>query len=717
MTTLHYLPTNGIVHLVFDAPGNANVMNAAFQRDFIAAAERLAGESDLKGVILRSAKSMFFAGGDLDGLVQLRPSDAQDCFDAGEALKAAMRRIETLGKPVVACINGAALGGGWELCLMSHARIAVDDPKLQLGLPEVTLGLLPGAGGVTRMVRLLGLQAALPFLLEGKQFAPAEGQRLGLIDQLVASVDDLVPAAESWIAAHAYSQQPWDRKDWRMPGGAPGSPKLGPMLAVAPAMLTARTRGCYPAPKAILACAVEGAQVGFEQASRIESRYFVALACGQVSKNMIGAFWHQLNAIKRGASRPEGYPRGKLERVGILGAGLMGAGIACACAMRGLAVVLKDVDAERAEHGKAYTARVLDKRVAQGRMSEAERNAVLARIQTTADVTGLARCELVIEAVFEDKDLKARVTAETEVVLSAQALFASNTSTLPISGLALASSRPAQFIGLHFFSPADKMPLVEIICGEQTDPATLARAFDFVLQIGKTPIVVGDSRGFFTSRVFGAYNREGIGLVGEGAGAARVENLALQSGFPVGPLAVVDEVGLPLARRIREQTEAALRAAGEPVPEYTASAVVDALLDADRPGKAGRAGFYDYPTDAPKHLWLELDQRYPAPPEPIPDADVRDRMLYIQPIESVRCLDEGVLRTVRDGNIGSIFGIGFPGWTGGVLQFINHVGPAAFVERADELADRYGERFRVPESLRERAQRGERYADVLRVDS
>jgi 3-hydroxyacyl-CoA dehydrogenase/enoyl-CoA hydratase/3-hydroxybutyryl-CoA epimerase len=711
MTTLQYLPTAGIVHLVFDAPGNANVMNAAFQADFIAAAERLAGESDLKGVILRSARSMFFAGGDLDSLVQLQPADAQACFEAGEALKAAMRRIETLGKPVVACINGAALGGGWELCLMSHARIAVNDPKLQLGLPEVTLGLLPGAGGVTRMVRLLGLQAALPFLLEGRQFAPAEGHKLGLIDQLVDNADELVPAAEAWIAAHAHSQQPWDRGDWRLPGGAPSSPKLAPMLAIAPAMLTAKTRGCYPAPKAILACAVEGAQVGFEQASRIESRYFVELACGQVSKNMIGAFWHQHNAIKRGASRPQGYPRGKIERVGILGAGLMGAGIACACAVRGLQVVLKDVDAERAAQGKAYTARVLDKRVAQGRMSESERDAVLARILPTGSVSDLADCELVIEAVFEDQALKARVTAETEAQLSATALFASNTSTLPISGLARASSRPTQFIGLHFFSPADKMPLVEIICGEQTDPATLARAYDFVLQIGKTPIVVGDSRGFFTSRVFGAYNREGIGLVGEGAGAARIENLALQSGFPVGPLAVVDEVGLPLARRIREQTEAALRAAAQPVPEYLANQVVDDLLDAGRTGKAGRAGFYDYPPNAPKHLWPDLALRYPAPAEPIPDADVRDRMLYIQPIESVRCLDEGVLRTVRDGNIGSIFGIGFPGWTGGVLQFINHVGLNEFIERADELADHYGERFRVPESLREKARRGEQYAD------
>lgn len=709
--SLSYNRLSSIVHLIFDAPGNANVMDAAFQSDFIAAANRLAGESDLKGVILRSTKSMFFAGGDLDSLVKLRPDDAQACFAAGEGLKAAMRKIETLGVPVVACINGAALGGGWELCLMSHARIAVNDPKLQLGLPEVTLGLLPGAGGVTRMVRLLGLQAALPFLIEGKQFAPAEGQRLGLIDQLVDGVEDLVPAAVAWIEAHPASSQPWDSADWKLPGGTPASPKLAPMLAVAPAMLTARTRGCYPAPKAILASAVEGAQVGFEQASRIESRYFVTLACGQVSKNMIGSFWHALNAIKRGASRPAGFERGKVERLGILGAGLMGAGIACACAMRGLTVVLKDVDAERAEQGKAYTARVLDKRLAQGRMTQTERDIVLARIHATAKVSDLADCELVIEAVFEDQALKAKVTAETEAVLSPQALFASNTSTLPISGLARASRRPAQFIGLHFFSPAEKMPLVEIICGEQTDPATLARAYDFVLQIGKTPIVVGDSRGFFTSRVFGAYNREGIGLVGEGAGAARVENLALQSGFPVGPLAVVDEIGLPLARRIREQTEAALRAAGAPVPEYTANRVVDDLLDAGRPGKAGRAGFYDYPADAPKHLWPELIQRYPAPAEPIPDADVRDRMLYIQPIESVRCLDDGVLRTVRDGNVGSILGIGFPGWTGGVLQFINHVGPAAFVERADQLADRYGERFRVPESLREKARRGEQYSD------
>ncbi len=711
MSTIKYEKRDGIVHLIFDAPGSANLMNEAFQRDFIAASEQVAAESDLRGVILRSTKAMFFAGGDLDTLIRIQPENAAEFYAGIQELKAAMRRIETLGKPIVACINGAALGGGWELCLMSHCRIAVDDPKLKLGLPEVTLGLLPGAGGVIRMTRLLGLQNALPYLIEGKQFSPADGVKLGLIHQTVASADELVGAAEQWIADNPNSRQPWDSSGYRMPGGSPSSPKLAPMLVVAPAMLTAKTQRCYPAPEAILSTAVEGAQVDFDTATRIESRYLTALAAGQVAKNMIGTFWHQLNAIKRGAGRPDGIEPSRIAKVGILGAGMMGAGIACACAMRGVEVVLKDVDQAAAERGKAYSEKVLGKRVSRGKMSADKRDAALARIQPTAKASDLAGCELIIEAVFEDQSLKAKVTAETESVIGSEAIYASNTSTLPITGLAKASVRPNQFIGLHFFSPAEKMPLVEIICGAQTDRQTLARAYDFVLQIGKTPIVVGDSRGFFTSRVFGTYTMEGIAMLGEGVGAARVENIALQSGYPVGPLAVIDEVTLTLPAKIRAQTAAALAAEGKPAPVHPADAVVDAMLAAERQGKSTGAGFYDYPADAPKRLWPELATRYPPADEPIDDQDVRDRMLYIQAIESVRCMDEGVLKDVRDANIGSIFGIGFPAWSGGVLQFINQTGLSAFVARADELTERYGERFAVPDSLRRRAADDTPFAD------
>lgn len=712
MSSIRYENNDGIVHLIFDAPGSANVMNEGFQSDFIAASERIANEEGLRGIILRSAKKMFFAGGDLDALIKVQPSDAEAFFSGVQALKLAMRKIETLGKPVIACINGAALGGGWELCLMSHQRIAVDDRKIKLGLPEVTLGLLPGAGGVVRMARLLGLQAALPYLIEGKQFSPQEGVKLGLVHSLVDSADELVGAAEEWIEGNPSSRQPWDTGGYRFPGGLPSSPKLAPMLVMAPAMLTAKTQRCFPAPEAILSAAVEGAQVDFDTATRIESRYFTGLATGQVSKNMIGTFWHQLNDIKRGVGRPADVPSAKVQKVGILGAGMMGAGIACACAMRDISVVLKDLEQAAAERGKAYSEKVLNKRVSRGRMAADKRDQVLSLIHPTTDVNDLADCELVIEAVFEDQALKARVTAETEAVIADTSIYASNTSTLPITGLAKASTRPAAFIGLHFFSPAEKMPLVEIICGEQTSDETLARAYDFVLQIGKTPIIVGDSRGFFTSRVFGTFTMEGIGMLGEGVEAARIENLAVQSGYPVGPLTVMDEVSLSLAARVHEQTVAALAALGKPAPTHPADAVVAAMLAAKRSGKANGAGFYDYPEGGKKRLWPELAERYPAPSEPISDSDVRERMLYIQAIESVRCLDEGVLKDVRGANIGSIFGIGYPPWTGGVLQFINQTGLAQFVERADQLAERYGERFQIPESLRQRAKDATPFVDA-----
>ncbi|MDX1571396.1 MAG: 3-hydroxyacyl-CoA dehydrogenase NAD-binding domain-containing protein [Xanthomonadales bacterium] len=703
---------DGIVHLVFDARGNANTMNAEFHADFAQAAEQLAAEPDLKGVILRSAKSMFFAGGDLDELIRINRDNVDEFFAGLEESKACMRRIETLGKPVVACINGHALGGGWELCLMSHARIAVDSGKIKLGLPEVTLGLLPGAGGVIRMSRLLGLQNAFPYLMEGKQFKPAEGKQLGLIHELVDSDEELVPAAERWIEANPQSEQPWDQRGYKMPGGTPTSPKLAPMLAIAPAMLKQKTGGVMPAPEAIMCAAVEGAQVDFDTATRIESRYFTELAVGQVSKNMIGTFWHQLNEIKKGAGRPDGFAHRKVEKLGILGAGMMGAGIACTSAWRGLQVVLKDVDQERAERGKAYSEKVLAKRVSKGRMSEAQKDEILGRIQPTGSVDDLAGCDLVIEAVFEDRSLKATVTEETEAVLGDDAVFASNTSTLPITGLARASKRPGQFIGLHFFSPAEKMPLVEIICGEETNDQTLARSYDFVLQIGKTPIVVNDSRGFFTSRVFGTFCQEGLAMLGEGVEPATIENAAALAGCPVGPLAVTDEVSMTLVSKIRAQTIKDLEAEGHRYEPAPGDAVVDAMLEAERPGKAAGAGFYEYPEGGKKHLWPGLRERFNSGTADIPLTDVKERLLFIEAVETVRCMDEQVLRAVRDANIGSIFGIGYPPWTGGALQFINQYGLAEFVARADELAERYGDRFRVPQSLRDRAERNRPFSDA-----
>ena len=715
MTSIRYEKTSdNIVHLIMDRPdGSTNIMDAAFQQDFHGVIDRLEAEKEtLTGVILRSAKKTFFAGGDLKSLIQIGAEQGEMFFHSVEAMKADMRRLETLGVPVVAAINGTALGGGWELCLMCHHRIALADDSIRLGLPEVTLGLLPGAGGIVRTVRLLGLEAAFPLLMEGKQLRPAAAHQRGLIHALVETDTQLQIEAEAWIRKNAKSVQPWDVKGYRIPGGTPSTPKLAQKLAIAPAMLKEKTKGCYPAPEAILSAAVEGAQVDFDTATRIESRWFTRMVTGQVSKNMIGTFWFQLNAIKAGGSRPEIADTASMKKVGILGAGMMGAGIAWACASRGIEVILKDVSLEQAEKGKAYSAQLLDKRLKRKQVSEADKVSLLERIQTTTSADDLVGCDLVIEAVFEDRALKASVTREAEAALTASTVFASNTSTLPISGLAEASVRPANFIGLHFFSPVDKMPLVEIIRGEQTCDDTLSKAFDFVLQINKTPIVVNDSRGFFTSRVFGTFTNEGIAMLAEGVPAAAIENGALLAGMPVGPLAICDEVSLTLMGRIRSQAINDLKAEGKAYLEHPADAAVDVMLGLGRAGRAAGMGFYEYPDKGQKSLWPGLTEHFTPAVEILPLQDIKDRLLFIQALETVRCLEEGVLGSVRDANIGSIFGIGFAAWTGGALQFINQYGIRDFVARSQALAEQFGERFTPPALLLEQAAKGEPFKDL-----
>ncbi|MCW8126736.1 3-hydroxyacyl-CoA dehydrogenase NAD-binding domain-containing protein [Microbulbifer halophilus] len=698
--------SDNIVHLILDNPNaSANVMDGDFTDSLHEAVQQLQ-KDDYAGIILRSAKSTFFAGGDLNGLYAAKREEAQTFFENCEALKADLRWLETQGKPVVAAINGAALGGGWELALACHHRIAIDSRKVKIGLPEVTLGLLPGGGGCVRMPRLLGMQDSLPYLMEGKQVDPQRALDAGLVHRIAADADELLEQARGFVLDNSNEpmQQPWDKPDYRMPGGDAKSLKNAQLLVVAPAMLTKKTHGCMPAPEAILSTVVEGSQVDFDTATRIESRYFVELTCGQVAKNMIGTFWFGLNAIKAGASLPEKarhIETAPIEKVGILGAGMMGAGIAYACAGKGVEVVLKDVSLDAAEQGKAYAVRALEKRLERGRIDEAGMQAVLSRIQTTVDPADLKGCELVIEAVFENRNLKAEVTREAEAQLDDNAVFASNTSTLPITGLARAAERPQNFIGLHFFSPADKMPLVEIICGEQTGDETLARAFAFVLQIGKTPIVVNDSRGFFTSRVFGCYTNEGIAMLGEGVNPATIENAASLAGFPVGPLAVSDEVSLTLMGKIRQQTVEDLQAEGRKPTTHPADPVVDHMLELGRAGKAAGGGFYTYPEKGKKHLWQGLAKEYPLAENQPPLEDVKERLLFAMAVETLRCHDEGVLRNVRDANIGSIFGIGFPSWTGGALQYINQYGPAEFQRRAQQLADAYGERFAPPASIQQ----------------
>ncbi len=693
---------DNIVVLTMDMPGqSANTMNAAYRQAMAETVDRLEKEREqLAGVIITSAKKTFFAGGDLNELIKVTPADAESFYHMVLGLKAQLRRLETLGKPVVAAINGAALGGGWELALACHHRVAIDHPAVKLGLPEVTLGLLPGGGGVVRMVRLLGVEKALPYLVEGKQVGPATALEAGLIHQLASDRDDMLAKARAWILEGHAAVQSWDAKGYRMPGGSPSSPALAQMLPIAPSVLRSKTHGCMPAPEKILCAAVEGAQVDFDTAQIIETRYFTELATGQVAKNLIGTFWFQLNEIKAGGSRPKGFDTRPTSKVGVVGAGMMGAGIAYVSAVAGIEVVLKDVSPEAAEKGKGYSAALLDKKVSRGHMSAEKREAILARIRPTIDDADFAGCDLIIEAVFEDRELKARVTGSAAEQALADAVVASNTSTLPITGLAGAIAEPQRFIGLHFFSPVDKMPLVEIIKGEQTDDATLARAFDFVMQINKTPIVVNDSRGFFTSRVFSTFTSEGIAMLGEGVPAALIENVARQAGMPVGPLAVSDEVSMSLISHIREQTRKDLAAEGKPLQEHPAFAVISRMVEEfERPGKAAGKGFYDYPTSGKKYLWPELGSRFGKGNASIPVQDVRDRMLFIQAIETVRCLEENVLLSVADANIGSIFGIGFAAWTGGALQFINQYGVSAFVARARYLTEQYGERFAPPTLL------------------
>ena len=707
LQTLRYDLADGIATLTFDEEGSpVNTMCLQWQDDLQTAANQVVKDKDaIRGIVLASAKKTFFAGADLKGVMRMTPADASKVFTEIERIKKNFRTLETLGKPVVSCLNGSALGGGWELALVGHHRIAVNDPKIQFGLPEVTIGLLPGGGGVTKMTRLLGLMGAQPYVLESKLFGPAEAQQMGVVHELVDSADQLIPRAKAWIESVQGNAEaathPWDRKDYKMPGGTPSNPKIAGALVVAPAMLKTKTRGLYPAPHATLAAMVEGAQVDFDTAMRIESRYLASLMINPVAKNMINTFFFNLNAIKSGQSRPNDVPKYKPQKVGVLGAGMMGAGIAYAQASRGIATVLKDVSLEKAEQGKAYSQKITQPRVDKGRLNPHDQSALLGRITPTANAADLKGCDLIIEAVFENRDLKAQVTKETEGMLAEGGFFASNTSTLPISGLAQASAKPEKFVGIHFFSPVDKMKLVEIIRGKQTDDETVARAFDYVLALGKLPIVVNDSRGFYTSRTFGTYVMEGAAMLGEGIPAAVIENAAVQAGLPVGPLAVLDETALSLSVHVLDQTRADFKAEGKIYDATRGELLVERMVkELKRNGRAAGGGFYDYPKGEKKRLWPELKALFEKPDIEWTVQDIQDRLLYRQSVETARCLAEGVLTTVHDANIGSIFGIGFPGWTGGAMQFIYGQGIEKFEQRCAELAAKFGDGFRLTDAVK-----------------
>ena len=716
---------DGIVTLTLDDPtASANTMNDLYRTSMEAAVQRLYDEvGDVTGVVIASAKKTFFAGGNLKEMVQAGPGDAQVIFDMGEEIKASLRRLEKFPRPVVAAINGAALGGGFEICLACNHRIVVDDPRAEIGLPESSLGLLPGGGGVTRIVRMLGLQPGLmDVLLPGTRFKPGQAKEKGLVDAVVATREELVPAAKAWILERRgdadAAANPWDRPGFRLPGGAPSNPKLAAFLPAFPALLRKQLKGAdYPAQEAIMSAAVEGAQVDFDTASRIESRYLTSLITGQNSKNMIQAFFFDLQAISSGSLRPQGIPPYRATKVGVLGAGMMGAGIAYSCARAGMEVVLKDVSADNAAKGKAYSEGLLDKAISRGRSTEDKKAELLGRITATADPADLAGCDLVIEAVFEDPALKKQVFTEILPHVNADALLCSNTSTLPITELASGVDRPTDFIGLHFFSPVDKMPLVEIITGGETSDVALAKAYDVVQQIKKTPIVVNDSRGFYTSRVISTMVNEGLAMLAEGVHPMSLERAAMQAGYPVGPLQLTDELNMELFGKIEKAYAAAAERDGTPYVSHPGVAVVHRMIELGRPSRLKGAGFYDYDEAGKRtHLWAGLEEAFPVADEQLPLADVKERMLFAEALETAKCFEEGVITSAAAANIGSIMGIGFPPNTGGAAQFMTgyvgadgSVGLAAFLTRADALADAYGDRFRPTVHLRTMAAAGESF--------
>jgi len=697
---------DGIVTLTLDDPtGSANVMNEHYQESMHKAVERLVAEKDsITGVVVTSAKKTFMAGGDLKGMITIGPENAGEAFAMVENVKRDLRTLETLGKPVVAAINGAALGGGLEIALACHRRIAADVKGSQIGLPEVSLGLLPGGGGVTRTVRMLGIQNAFVSVLsQGTRFKPAQAKELGLIDEVLPTIDELVPAAKAWIKANPEAHtQPWDAKGYKMPGGTPASPALAAILPSFPALLRKQLKGApMPAPRAILSAAVEGAQVDFDTASRIESRYFTELVTGHVAKNMIQAFFFDMQAINSGGSRPEGIGKTPIKKIGVLGAGMMGAGIAYVSAKAGFDVVLKDVTIEAANKGKAYSEKIEAKALERGKTTPEKSKTLLDRITATADAKDFAGVDFVIEAVFESQELKHKVFGEIEDIVEPNAVLGSNTSTLPITGLATGVKRQDDFIGIHFFSPVDKMPLVEIIKGEKTSDDALARVFDYTLAIGKTPIVVNDSRGFYTSRVIGTFINEALAMLGEGVEPASIEHAGTQAGYPAPPLQLSDELNMELMHKIAVASRKGIEDAGGTYSPHPAEAVVEKMIEAGRPSRLSGAGFYEYTDGKRTNLWPGLRDTFKSGSSTPPLQDMIDRMLFAEALETQKCFDEGVITTTADANIGSIMGIGFPPWTGGAAQYITGYpgGKAAFVARAKELAARYGERFNPPASL------------------
>ena len=709
--TIQYTVDNdGIATLLLDLPGKSmNVLCEELLVDLSECVSKVVADENVRGAIIASGKPAFVAGADLTELVTAhdRGVTAVQGYEWSRDLSAVLRTMETCGKPFAVAINGLALGGGFELCLACHYRVLSDNPKAVLGFPEVSVGLIPGAGGTQRLPRLIGIEKSLPVILQGKNLSPQKALALGVVQE-VAPLAELRDRAKAWLMTAPEPVAPWDVKGFRVPGGAgAGPPKNAQQFMVGTSLLAANTQHNYPAPIAAISAVYEGCITPFDTGLDIEAQYFGQLVSGVTARNMMRSLFVNKGAADKLVRRPKGVEKSRVTKLGVLGAGMMGAGVAYVSARAGMQVVLLDTDLEGAKRGKAYSEALLNKAIKRGYSTQEKARALLDMIHPTTDYADLEGCELVIEAVFENREIKADVTAKTEAVIPATAVFASNTSTLPITGLAEASKRPESFIGLHFFSPVDKMPLVELIVGEKSSDEAIARGLDYIQQIRKTPIVVNDSPGFYTSRVFGTSTNEGMTMLAEGVSPALIENGAKMAGLPVGPLAVMDEVTLELGYKISMQAakdlgDAYTFASGFPVMRKF-------VEELDRKGKRFGKGFYDYPEGGKKHLWPGLAELYPLAEEQPPVQEVIDRLLYRQALETARCFEEGVLDHAADADIGSIFGWGFPPWTGGTLSFIDTVGIAHFVAECDRMAAAYGPRFEVSDWLRQRAEKGERF--------
>ena len=711
--------SDGVALVTFDVPGRTmNTLTASVIKEIGEVVERIKTDADIKGAVITSGKTTgFCAGADLGELGggggvgggATGEEGLKAAFEAGFALNKAFRALETCGKPVAAAINGLAMGGGLEITLACHYRVVADNPKIQLSLPEAKVGLLPGAGGTQRLPRLMGVMNAASYLLEGKSMKPAEALAAKVVHEVVAA-DQVVEAAKTWVKTKGDPVAPWDKKDFKLPGGGPYSPGGSQVFVMGNAMLRKTTYGNYPAQLNIMKAVYEGTQVPFDAALRIETRYFLKTMMTPQAKGMIRTLFLSLQELGKGSGRPAGVPHYDVKKVAVLGAGMMGAGIAYVQAMAGIESVLIDQTQEAADKGKSYAEGLVKKAVSRGKMTAEKGEKILSLITATTDYELVKGSDLVVEAVFENREVKAEVTKKAEAQLADTAIFGSNTSTLPITGLSKASVRPESFIGIHFFSPVDKMGLVEIIMGEQTSQEALAKSIDYVLKIKKTPIVVNDSRGFYTSRCFGTFVQEGLEMMAEGIAPAIIDNVGRATGMPRGPLEMNDDVALDLSYKIGEQTKKDL---GDKYEERPFAPVLEKMVvEMGRLGRKNGKGFYDYPESGAKRIWPGLAELMPVTTK---DADaalieeIRTRLLYRQAVEAARCFEEGVIVDPREADVGAILGWGFAPWTGGPISLIDGLGVAKFVEACDALAQKYGARFAPPQLLRDMAAKGETF--------